>query len=56
MIANELQRARRLVRPDDVDRRRNAFERALYLTDLTIAAQSARSLRQSRFLVALRHA
>lgn len=46
MIANDLHRARRLDRPDDVERRRNAYERVLYLTDLTVAAQTGYGLRR----------
>ena len=46
MVANELHRAMSLTRTDDTLRRQNAFERALALTDLTIAAQSGRSLRR----------
>ena len=36
MIANELNRARKLNAPEDLDRRRHAYERVLHLTDLTI--------------------
>lgn len=46
MIANELHRARKLAEPGDESRRRNSYERVLYLTDLTIRAQSGRSLRR----------
>lgn len=46
MIANELHRARKLTGDDDSPRRRNAFERVLYLADLTIAAQAGWSLRR----------
>jgi len=46
MIANELHRARKLMDPDDASRRRNAYERVLYLADLTIAAQAGHSLRR----------
>jgi hypothetical protein len=35
MIANELNRASKLVRPGDHERRRNSLARALTLTDLT---------------------
>jgi len=37
MIANEMQRARGLFRPDDRDRLRNTLERVLRLVDLTVA-------------------
>ena len=46
MIANELQRARNLTGDSDASRRQGAYERALYLTDLTIRAQSAHGLRR----------
>ncbi len=36
MIANELNRARKLTAPEDLERRACAYERVLYLTDLTI--------------------
>jgi|SRR5882672_8657167 len=39
MIANEMHRAMKLDRPDDGVRRRNALERVLRLTDLTIGAR-----------------
>ncbi len=46
MIANELNRARKLDRADDAERRRNAWERVLALADLTIAAQERHGLRR----------
>lgn len=46
MIANELHRARKLMDADDDSRRRNSYERVLYLTDLTIGAQQGHSLRR----------
>ena len=46
MIASELHRARGLNGADDASRRRNSYERVLYLTDLTIAAQSGWSMRR----------
>ena len=46
MIANEMHRASRLLGPDDGDSRRNAYERVLRLTDLTIQAQERRGLRR----------
>ena len=46
MIANELHRARKLMGPDDASRRRNSYERVLYLTDLTIAVQTRHALRR----------
>ncbi len=46
MIANEMHRASRLLGPGAGDSRRNAYERVLRLTDLTIEAQSRRSLRR----------
>ena len=36
MIANELNRARKLTAPADLERRTGSYERVLYLTDLTI--------------------
>jgi hypothetical protein len=46
MIANEMHRASRLLGPDDGDSRRNAYERVLRLTDLTIQAQARWGLRR----------
>lgn len=46
MIANEMHRASRLLGPDDGESRRNAYERVLRLTDLTIQAQERRGLRR----------
>ena len=38
MIGNEMNRAGKLTRPDDGERRRHAYERVLYLADLTVEA------------------
>jgi hypothetical protein len=46
MIANELRRAGKLVDAGDDERRANAYERVLALTDLTIQAASRRGLRR----------
>jgi hypothetical protein len=46
MIANEMHRASRLLGPEDGDSRRNAYERVLRLTDLTIQAQERWGLRR----------
>lgn len=46
MIANELHRVRRLAGPGNETRRRNSYERVLYLTDLTIGVQKGHSLRR----------
>lgn len=46
MIGNEMNRAGKLVEPEDRERRRAAYERVLYLADLTIQAHSRRSLRR----------
>ncbi len=46
MIGNEMNRAGKLGRDDDRERRAGAYERALYLTDLTIQAQARRGLRR----------
>lgn len=46
MIANELHRATKLLGPEDLERRRNAYARALRLTDLTVEAHAARPLRR----------
>jgi hypothetical protein len=46
MIANELHRATRLLGPRDVESRRNAYTRALRLTDLTVEAQPTRPFRR----------
>lgn len=46
MIANELNRAGKLVAADDRDRRRRSYERVLALVDLTVDAQPRRSLRR----------
>ncbi|HET9952159.1 MAG TPA: hypothetical protein VFS09_10230 [Candidatus Eisenbacteria bacterium] len=45
MIANEMNRGSKFLGPDDQLRRRNAYERALALVDLTIGVNSARGLR-----------
>lgn len=46
MIANEMNRSAKLLGPGDEIRRRNAYERALALVDLTIRAHAARGLRR----------
>ncbi len=46
MIANEMNRASRVLGPGNETRRRNAYERTLALTDLTIRLNSARGLRR----------
>ena len=46
MIANELHRAGKLLGPGDGDRLRNAYARALRLTDLTIEVQPKPTLRR----------
>jgi hypothetical protein len=46
MIANEMNRATRLMGPDDSSGRRLAYERVLRLVDLTVAASGRRSVRR----------
>ncbi len=46
MIANEMQRASRLMGADHLDRRRRAYERVLRLTDLTVALAQRRAVRR----------
>jgi hypothetical protein len=46
MVGNEMNRARRLLAPDQIDSLRLAYERALRLTDLTIAVASKPTLRR----------
>ena len=46
MIANEMNRASKLFAPTDDARLRNAYERILQLTDLTIRAQTAYGFRR----------
>jgi hypothetical protein len=46
MIANEMNRAGKLTRPGDGDRRRSAYERVLNLTDLTIRVRTKRTFRR----------
>jgi hypothetical protein len=46
MIANEMNRASRLFRPEDRQRLANAYERVLRLADLTVQVQPSRSLRR----------
>ncbi|HYR51432.1 MAG TPA: hypothetical protein VET83_02330 [Candidatus Dormibacteraeota bacterium] len=46
MIGNEMNRAGKLTKPDDQERRASAYERALYLTDLTIDAHRRPTLRR----------
>ena len=44
MIANEMNRASKLLAPQDESRLTKAYERTLQLTDLTVAARPARGL------------
>jgi hypothetical protein len=46
MIANEMNRATKLMAPEDAARRRNAYERVLRLTDLTIGLHARHGLRR----------
>ena len=46
MIANEMHRAGKLTERGDSERRSNAYERVLALTDLTIQAPSRRAVRR----------
>src|SRR5256885_13583897 len=46
MSGNEMHRAGKLTKPDDRERRASAYERALYLTDLTIEAHRRPTLRR----------
>lgn len=46
MIANEMNRASKVLDPGDDVRRRNAYERVLTLADLTIQANASRGLRR----------
>ena len=46
MIANEMNRAGKLVESDDTDRRRASYERVLNLTDLTVLVQRKPTLRR----------
>jgi hypothetical protein len=46
MIGNEMNRAGKLPNSDDRERRASAYERALYLTDLTIQAHARPGLRR----------
>jgi len=46
MIGNEMNRASKLRKPEDRGRRANAYERVLYLTDLTIQANPRKGLRR----------
>ena len=46
MIANEMNRASKLFAPENDARLRNAFERVLQLTDLTIRAQTEYGFRK----------
>lgn len=46
MIANEMNRASKLFAPENDARLRNAYERILQLTDLTIRAQTAYGFRR----------
>jgi hypothetical protein len=46
MIANEMNRAAKLMAPGDRERLRNAYERILRLTDLTVEVNARRTLRR----------
>lgn len=46
MIANEMNRASRLMGTDDANSRRLAYERVLRLADLTVAVAGRRSVRR----------
>jgi len=46
MIANEMNRASRLMEPGDTTSRRLAYERVLRLVDLTVAVAERRSVRR----------
>jgi hypothetical protein len=46
MIANEMNRASKLLRPEDRERLRGSYERVLALTDLTVQVDESRSLRR----------
>ena len=46
MIANEMNRAAKLMSPGEHERRRNGYERVLRLVDLTIEVQRRRPLRR----------
>ena len=46
MIANEMNRAGKLVEPQDAGRRRASYERVLNLTDLTVLVHSKPTLRR----------
>lgn len=46
MIANEMNRATKLMAPADDERRRNTYARVLQLADLTVAVQRGRGLRR----------
>ena len=59
MIANEMNRAAKLLSPADRERLRGSYERVLALTDLTVEVNASRSLRREllrwRGLVAERY-
>ena len=46
MIANEMNRASKLLQPEDLERRNGSYERILRLVDLTIETRSQRGLRR----------
>jgi hypothetical protein len=46
MIANEMNRASRLFRPEDLPSLRRSYERVLRLVDLTVATRPRRGLRR----------
>jgi hypothetical protein len=46
MIANEMNRASKLLEPEDLERRAGSYERILRLVDLTIETRNQRGLRR----------
>ena len=46
MIANEMNRAMKLLGPDDRERLKHSYERVLQLTDLTILVRTRKGLRR----------
>jgi hypothetical protein len=46
MIANEMNRASKLMAPEDRERLKSAYARVLQLTDLTVAVRQERGLRK----------
>ena len=50
MIGNEMNRASKFMSVEDAERRKNCYERALRLADLTLEVQPNRSLRRELLL------